>query len=670
MRHGESETQLKKVIDSGQKKYHLTTIGRDEVARSVAKLKRQGIDMIITSDIPRTMETARIASSVLGVKKIIVEKGLREIMLGTLTGRSDSEYHKIFPTFESKFENRPEKGESLRDLRSRLSALMESVEKKYSGKKILLVSHEYPIWMLFHTALGWNEKQAIKEKGAIDTDFIDPAEVREMEWKIVPRDGTGEIDLHRPYADKISFNCKKCKGKMERIKEVADVWFDSGAMPFGQLHYPFENKALIDKKTLFPADYISEAMDQTRGWFYTLVSVATALGYEAPFKNVISLGLINDKFGQKMSKSKGNIVDPWKVMNDYGVDAVRWYFYTATPPGEPKNFDENEIAKTYRKFHLIFWNSVVFYKTYAKQAANFKLQAAKNVLDKWILARLNETIDETTANLEKYQVREAAFAIENFLDDLSRWYIRRSRRRFSVVFKAGATAKDEKDYLAASQTLGFALSELGKLIAPFTPFFGEIIHEELGRKGGESVHLADWPTPGKLQVADSKLLIKEMAEIRKLGSLALAKRAELGIKVRQPLALLKVKSAKPKNKEVIEILKDEVNVKKIVFDAKAKVDVEFDTVITAELKGEGIVRDLVRIVQELRQKAGLKPGESIELMVDLSAELKSVVLKNEKLLKMEVVAKKVDYKKSVKLGAEIETKIDGAPVWVGIRKTH
>ncbi|HUX35768.1 MAG TPA: class I tRNA ligase family protein [Candidatus Paceibacterota bacterium] len=711
IRHGESETQLKKVIDSGQKKYHLTTIGRDEVARSAAKLKRQRIDMIITSDIPRTMETARIAASVLGVKKIIVEKGLREIMLGTLTGRSDSEYHKIFPTFESKFENRPEKGESLRDLRSRLYALMESVEKKYNGKKILLVSHEYPIWMLFHIALGWNEKQAIKEKEARGDDFINPAEVQELEWKVIPRDGTGEVDLHRPYADKISFNCKKCKGKMERIREVADVWFDSGAMPFAQVHYPFEpepqtnadltltNAEKIQRVSAsdmrpsalkdYPADYISEAMDQTRGWFYTLISVATALGYEAPYKNVISLGLINDKFGQKMSKSKGNIVDPWKVMNDYGVDAVRWYFYTATPPGEPKNFDENEIAKTYRKFHLILWNSVMFYQTYAdKRGLETRISADKtgksqrrsalsqresaNILDKWVLARLNETIDEATANLEKYQVREAAFAIENFLDDLSRWYIRRSRRRFSVVFKAGATAKDEKDYLAASQTLGFALSELDKLVAPFTPFFGEIVHKELGVQNlelrKESVHLEDWPKiNSKLQTPSSKLLINEMAEIRKLGSLALAKRAELGIKVRQPLALLKVKSAKPKNKEVIEILKDEVNVKKIVFDAKAKIDVEFDTIITPELKGEGIVRDLVRIVQELRQKAGLKPGENIELMLDLPAELKSIVSKNEKLLKTEVAAKKLDYKKSVKLGAEIETKIDGIPVWIGIK---
>ncbi len=668
MRHGESETQLKKVIDSGQKKYHLTTIGKDEVARNAAKLKRQKIDMIITSDVTRTMETAQIAAAALGVKKIVADKGLHEIMLGTLSGRSDSEYHKTFPTYESKFEQTPEKGESLRDLRKRVFLFMEAVEKKYKGKRILFVSHEYPIWMLFHAALGWNERQAIKEKEAMGGDFIQPAEVREMEWKIIPRDGSGEVDLHRPYSDKISFGCKKCKGKMERIKEVADVWFDSGSMPLGQLHYPFENKAMVDKKTLFPADYICEAVDQTRGWFYTLLSTATALGYGAPYKNVICLGLINDKFGQKMSKSKGNIVDPWKVMNTHGVDAVRWYFYTATPPGEPKNFDENEIVKAYRKFHLIFWNSLVFYKTYAKQAAKYKAESAKNVLDKWILARLNEAIEETTENLEKYQVREAAFAIENFLDDLSRWYIRRSRRRFSVVFKAGATAKDEKDYIAASGVLGFALSDLGKLTAPFTPFFGEVIHEELGNSGCESVHLEDWPKADKKLI--DKNLIAEMAVIRNLGSLALAKRAEAGVKVRQPLASLKVKAAKPRNKEVIELLKEEVNVKKVVFDPKAKTEIELDTNITPELKEEGLVRDFVRMIQELRQKAGLKPGENIELMLELPAEMKAAVSRNEKLLKTEVGAKRIDYKKSQKFDAEAETKIDGAAVWLGIKKSR
>ena len=560
MRHGESETQLKKIIDSGQKKYHLTTIGKDEVARTAAKFKKSGIQIIITSGITRTMETAKIAASVLGVKKVIADKRLEEIKLGVLTGCHDKEYHKMFPTYESKFEKGPERGESLRDLRKRLAGFMEDIEKKYKGKKILLVSHDYPIWMLFHAALGWNEKQAIKEKEKRGDDFMMPAEVEKIDWKIVPRDSTGEVDLHRPYADKITFDCKKClalpdlakrdkkcKGKMSRIKEVADVWFDSGAMPFAQGHWPFAQGQMSNVKSQklpkeYPADFISEAMDQTRGWFYTLLSVATALGYKAPYKNVISLGLINDKFGQKMSKSKGNIVDPWEIIKKYGVDAVRWYFYTATPPGEPKNFDENEIAKAYRKFHLIFWNSIVFYKTYAKQATEDKKQVTSgNILDKWILARLNETIEETTSNLEKYQVREAASVIENFLDDLSRWYIRRSRRRFSVVFKKGATAKDEKDYLAASRTLGFALLELGKLVAPFTPFFGEIIHSELGKIGGESVHLADWPTSSSKFKVQSSKLIKEMAEVRRFASIALAKRAEIGIKVRQPLAELRIK---------------------------------------------------------------------------------------------------------------------------------
>ena len=400
--------------------------------------------------------------------------------------------------------------------------------------------------------------------------------------------------------------------------------------------------------------------------------MATALGYKAPYKNVISLGLINDKFGQKMSKSKGNIVDPWKVISDYGVDALRWYFYTATPPGEPKNFDEREIAKAYRKFHLIFWNSIMFYKTYADKRGLNADQRGKSqrksalspresasVLDKWILARLNETISQVDGNLEHYYVREAALAIESLLDDLSRWYIRRSRRRFSVAFK-GATKNDLKDYESASRTLGFVLAELNKLIAPFTPFFAEAVYKELKahnsrqRRGSpkaaklanlDSVHLADWPTLGKEQRAKSKSLIEGMAEIRKISSLALAKRAEIGIKVRQPLAELKVKSDKRQvtwDKELLEILKNEVNVKKIIFDLKISSDIELDTVITPALKEEGIIRDFVRAIQELRQEAGLKPGQDIELMLGLPEELKQIVSRNEKFLKSEVSAKVIN----------------------------
>jgi len=693
MRHGESETQLRGVIDYGQKKYHLTTIGRSQVAVSVKKLKielgrrRKKVDLIISSDVLRAKESAKIAASVLGAKKIVFDKRLHEMNFGIFSGRRCSEYHKAFPTYESKFEKQIPKGESLRDLRHRLWDFIKNMEKRYKNKNILIISHEYPLWMLSEVALGWNERQAIAEKKRRGPDFVNVAEVRRTDFKIVPRDEKGDVDLHRPYADEIIIACRKCKGKMARVKEVADVWYDSGAMPLAQFHYPFENKNLIDNKIMYPADYIAEGMDQTRGWFYTLLAIATALGYNAPYKNVISLGLVNDKFGQKMSKSKGNVVDTMEVINKYGIDAVRWYLYTINPLGEPKNFNEEEVQKAFRRMHFILYNAMVFYDTYAQKLANVNKPTvvAKNLLDKWILARLEETKADVTKKLENYNIRDAALSIEGFIDDLSRWYIRRSRRRFSAVAKGyGGQAKTE--HKAASATLERVLSELSKLLAPFTPFFAEELYKQLRgqtrtvhgltqkfQRGLESVHLADWPKADPLmRLGASKKLIESMSEIRRLVSLALAKRAEAGIKVRQPLAKLSIKyqvSGIKLEKGLLDILKDEVNVKKIVFDKKIKDEIELDVAITPELREEGILREVVRMVQDLRQKAGLRPKDKIILMAELPEEIRRALSKKEKVLKAEVGAKKVEYKKSSKFNAETSTKLENQEIWLAVMKT-
>ncbi|MEK7547103.1 MAG: class I tRNA ligase family protein [Patescibacteria group bacterium] len=677
LRHGQAENNAKKVCAPSRdvKKHtsHLTAKGKEDVIKIAQIIAKKKIDLIVSSPLVRTRETAKIIQSITRTK-IIYNKELVDINPGIFLWKPESQHNAYFKNELQKFDTPPPNGESCNDAKRRMAKTFSEINEKFNNKRILIVGHGHPLWLLKGALEGLSNEEILK------TPYPENAKLYQIDTRTLPLDGAGNLDLHRPYVDEIYLRCSKCNKEMNRIKEVADVWFDSGAMPFAQGHWPFaqNQKSKIKNKkspTDYPADYICEAMDQTRGWFYTLLSVATALGYEAPYKNVISLGLINDKFGQKMSKSKGNIVDPWEVIKKYGVDSVRWYFYTATPPGEPKNFDENEIAKAYRKFHLIFWNSVVFYKTYAKQTAGGgKKVTSSNVLDKWILARLNETIAAATVSLEKYQVREAALAIESFLDDLSRWYIRRSRRRFSVVFKkaprrgSGQGAGNGKDYLAASSTLGYALTELAKLVAPFTPFFGEIIHKELGGESA-SIHLTEWPYYKKSAAGDKKLM-EEMNEVRRLGSLALAKRAEAGIKVRQPLASLKIKSAKFKNKEIEELLKDEVNVKKIIFEPKAKSDVEFDLEITSELREEGTIREFVRTIQELRQKAGLRPGENIELMVELPQEIKSVVSRNEKFLKLEVGAKNISYKKSDKFGAETETKIDGVSVWLGIKKVR
>ncbi|MEY4731847.1 MAG: hypothetical protein RL681_793 [Candidatus Parcubacteria bacterium] len=656
LRHGEGEGNIKNIIDSGDQHFHLTTVGKDQAKQAGKKLKKEKIDIIIASDITRTKETANIVAKELGVKKIVFDKRLREVQVGSLSGKSVADFNHAYPIEAERFSAKYEPdAENLIDVRTRVWNLVRETEKTYSGKRILFVSHEDTIWMLAQIANGWTDAIAAEKKVRDRRAFIHPAEFMELSLKAIPRNDTGEVDLHRPFADEIAFPCAKsgCKGEMRRVPEVADVWYDSGAMPYAQEHFPFADVKRRERPAAFPADYISEGIDQTRGWFYTLVAIATALGYPAPFKNVVCLGLVNDKNGQKMSKSKGNIVEPFAVIHKYGVDAVRWYLYTNSPLGEPKNFDEGDIQKTFRRVHLIVYNSLVFWKTYALRAAQRPAKSA-NILDQWILARLAETVTDATKQLERYEIRDAALAIETLVDDLSRWFIRRSRRRLQKP-------DSKTDYGVASATLGHVLRELAKLMAPFSPFFAESIYQGLGEK--ESVHLDTWPIPEK-KLLDPKL-VAAMADTRRIASAALAKRAELGIKVRQPLAELRVKSAALRS-ELVEILKDEVNVKKITFGAKMASELEFDTVITPELKAEGILRDLVRMVQELRQNAGFQAKDAIVLMMEAPG-IHAVLSENEKFLKTEVGAKTIEYRRG-KFTAEAQTKLDGADIWLGVRK--
>lgn len=655
VRHGEAENNVKNIIDHvfEKSRSNLTLKGRTHIEKLAKKLSKRKVDVIFASDFPRTKQTAEILSSALGIKKVILDRRLREADLGILEGHQAYEYHKLYPNDMEKFANPPEGGESLDQLRRRLYDFIEEKEKEFSGKTILVVSHEYPIWIFTSVLEGWGNREAVEEKHRRGEDFITYGEAQIYNFHNLPRNGNGEMDIHRPYLDGVKFACEKCGGKMERVKEVVDVWFDSGAMPFAQAHYPF------NKKIDYPADYISEAMDQTRGWFYTLLAIGVLMGKNSPYRNVICLGLILDKNGQKMSKSKGNITDPWEAMNKYGADAVRWYFYTVNPPGEPKKFDEAELLKTSRQFFSLLYNSFVFFETYAdKRGIKTSRINAKNILDRWILSRLNETIELATKKLNAYDIGEAGRAMENFVGDLSRWYIRRSRRRFQRV-------EDRKDFESASNVLGYILLETSKLIAPLAPFFGEALYKSLTE--AESVHLEAWPKADK-KLIDKKLLAA-MSEVRDVASAVLAKRAEIGIKVRQPLQTLEMRNAKLKTqKELLEILKDEVNVKEIKFNEKLKTDFELDTTITHELKEEGILRELIRTIQDLRQDAKMKPQDMIELYVDGAEEIKFIVSKNAELLKKEVRAKTVQTGKPPRFEAEIETRIDEMPVWIGIRQ--
>ncbi len=683
MRHGQAENNLFNIVDSGSGNFHLTPKGKKQVKASVEELarelKRKGrkIDLIVASPVLRTQETAKMAEKILKPEALVTEPLFKEIQLPGFTGKPAAEYSAAYPALESRFRQTPPKGENLNMLRERMWQALQKLEKKYAGKNILIVSHEDPIWMLCQAAAGWSEEQTIREKEKRDYVFVDTGETRELGVKSLPRDGSGQLELHRPYVDQVEIRCAKCKGAARRVKEVVDVWYDSGAMPFAQWHYPFEHKKFIDAGERFPAEYICEAVDQTRGWFYTLLAVSTLLGKGAPFRNVISLGHINDKHGQKMSKSKGNVIDPWEIMSQYGIDAVRWYLYTATPPGEPKNFDAQEVLKALRRFQTILYNSYVYWRTYGQKAS--QKPVLKNPLDKWLMARLAETTEAVTGNLERYAIREACLAAEDLTNDLSRWYIRRSRRRFTAEAKGYGAGGDHK---AASWVLEQVLREISKLIAPMTPFFGEALYQSMAAHSGgnppaggaQSVHLVDWPETeerGKGKGKEESKLLARMAEVRRLASLALAKRAEAGIRIRQPLQTLWIKEDKlglSRDSGLLEILKDEVNVKEVAFNPRLTEETALDTKITPELRAEGVLRELTRSVQDLRQKTGAEPKDRICLMLSLPEELRIMIAARENELKMETGAKEVAYKRGDKFDAEAETKLEEKEVWIGVRK--
>ena len=430
--------------------------------------------------------------------------------------------------------------------------------------------------------------------------------------------GNAPLDLHRPYIDQVTYPCSDCGGSMKRVPEVLDVWFDSGAMPFAQDHYPFEEKERIEGKG-YPADFITEAIDQTRGWFYTLHAIGAIMGRGRAFKNVICLGHILDSKGKKMSKSLGNIVVPHSVIDKYGVDALRFFMYTVNAPGDSKNFDERIVDEIVKKNIGRLGNVLTFYHLYADGTSASR--ESSHVLDRWVLARLDELTEEVTRGFENYQLDAAVRPVASFIDDLSVWYVRRSRDRFK---DNGADKK------AALATLRHTLNTLAKLLAPSMPFFAEHLFQGVrDTNDAESVHLATWPIAPKKGFfarifnpnADEKILTA-MREARDIVTAALELRQKEGIKVRQPLRELQIPRSLASDIRVI--IAEEVNVKEVRMGDK----IALDTVITPELRDEGMVRDAVRLVQEARKAAQLKTGERGSVSITVPEDARATVEKN------------------------------------------
>ena len=646
VRHGESENNVAGILNSDPvNNSHLTALGREEAEATGHKLK-QKIDVIFCSPFHRARETADIIAGVIGYPKdeILFDDRLREQGFGELDGHPGGEYTKLFDDRKEYFTN-PKKGiETRQQVKDRVGGFLREMAATHKGKTVLIVSHSGPIWMMKSACEGLDVDQtlALKARGQ---ELMPNAGIMEAYFMNIPRNKDFELDLHRPYIDEVKLACS-CGAEMLRVKEVMDVWFDSGAMPFAQDHelgVKDLQKGIIHKKPLnYPADFICEAVDQTRGWFYTLHAVGSLMGTGKAYKNVICLGHILDAEGKKMSKHIGNVVSPWDMMDTYGADALRFWMYSVNQPGEPKNFEEKTVDEINKKVFNLAANVLSFYKMYVTETRNSKNEirdknearnGSQNVLDRWILAKLNQLISTVTEGLDAYVFLEPSRAVRDFVADLSQWYLRRSRDRFK--------GDDVADKQAALATTKHVLLMLAKILAPLTPFFAEYLYQEVGG-ALESVHLEKWPEAGKV---DDQLL-KDMETVRTLASKGLEARMAAKINVRQPLSSL-TSGIVLKTADFLKVVQDEVNVKEIKFDAKLETTVKLDTTITPELKEEGDLREFLRTIQDLRKEKGLTVNDKAVLVA--TEAMRPIISENEQAIKSATNLSGIEYGQTLDL---------------------
>ena len=642
---GQSETNAQGVSNADvefSSRYPLTEKGRQEVAAQAAKIAAKGADLIVASDFQRTKETAHIIAAACGIpeNKIVYDIRLREYMIGAeREGRSWAKTDDYVRT------HGPYPGmETASELKTRVFSAMSDMEKLYKNKKIIIVSHGAPL----NTLMRGISAEPSEDK-ILHTDrryFLETAAMHDLDFVLLPHDKKFDLDLHRPYIDNVE--CVAPDGpnkgeKLVRVPEVFDCWFESGSMPYGEACYKgvatehFNPKGRLggvldglfggkfSGKVGWPADFIAEGQDQTRGWFYSMMVLGVGLFGESPYKNVVANGIVLTETGEKMSKHLRNYPDPLEVINRYGADSLRYYLISSpVVAAQDLCFSEKGVDDVSKKLLQRLDNVLAFYEMYATTDGdgagagqkNVSGADSKNILDRWIIARLRETRDEVTKQLDLYQLDKAARPLMSFVDDLSTWYLRRSRDRFKA---------DGSDKAVALGATRYILNEFAKISAPFLPFYADYLYSRTKRvDDSESVHLCDWPAEEMVDVET----IKNMAETRRLVTVALQERSKANIKVRQPLAKLSIKnSAKDAilGAEFIDLIKDEVNVKEVVVDAGLAADTLLDTVVTEDLRKEGIVRDLIRAIQDLRKKDNLTVGDKVALLLDSDEKGKELV---------------------------------------------
>lgn len=638
-RHGESENNEKMIISSNPAdKYGLTMNGRKQAEAAGKWLSDKKIDLIYHSPFARTHETVEIISRKIGIdkNKIIEDKRISELNTGIWNGKNFNDFMKTF-SGKDRFTDIPEGGEGYADIKKRMGDFIYDIENKHEGKNILIISHDTPLFLLETVAQALNRKQSMELRGATE-HYNQNGKPRKLDFHPLPHNDEYELELHRPFIDDLKLVSEK-GNKLVRVPEVFDCWFESGSMPFGESHYPFNKcdfnpkpgpfSKILGRTKGYPADFIAEGLDQTRGWFYSMLVLGTALFGKSPFKRVVVNGLVLASDGQKMAKSKKNYPDLMLIVNKYGADALR-YFLIASPLVRSQDFvfSEKGVDEVVKK-HIGRLNNVVsFYEMYAKDGEMTNIKKSTNPLDLWIQARISELTKEVSDNLDKYELDKASRPFAEFIDDLSTWYIRRSRDRYK-----GEDAEDRDMALLTTRNI---IIDLAKLLAPFMPFLAEDIYMRMkGEK--ESVHLELWPRRTKID----KNILEKMKEVRRIASLGLEARMKEKINVRQPLAKLTVKSKLEDSLK--EILKDEVNVKDIVIDSSIDTEVLLDIDISPELKEEGIVRELIRAIQDLRKEKGLTIQDRAVLTVDTDEHLKNIIEKSGKIIKDTTLLKEISF---------------------------
>ena len=611
VRHGESESNAHGYIStSPEDKNHLTEKGIAQIRDTGVALKTRNITKIISSPLARTRQTADSIADTLGYNResIVLEDRFKEWQLGDLAQKPIGSIREACPVYRDRFTKQCAPGaETLLEMKQRIGEALYELERTYTNETILIVGHEYTVWLAECVARGADLEGCLAIRGT-EEDFIKNGEIHELDFVPLPHNDLYEFDFHRPYIDEVEV-VDTDGTPLSRVPDVFDCWFESGSMPYGQQHYPFENKNTFDpeKGVGYPAQFIAEGLDQTRGWFYSLIVIGTALFGRAPYENVIVNGLVLAEDGKKMSKKLQNYPDPVELVNHLGADAMRYYLLSSSiVRGEDLNFSEKNVAETQRKNIGRLHNVLLMYALYADDTSPAR-DDSPHVLDVWIRARTEVLVRDITAGFETYELDRATRPIADFIDDLSLWYVRRSRDRLK--------GDDEVDKVHALGTLRHVLKQLALVMAPSMPFYAEYLYQEVREaRDPESVHLCAWPM---VETEINTNLLDAMTELRNSASLILEARQRAGIKVRQPLGRATLKSTALKDADdLLAILADEVNVKKVDFGSGFDGHVLLDTTLTDELIAEGRVRELLRAVQEHRKKMGLAPADRVSLEVD------------------------------------------------------